>query len=87
MFCDNCGTNMDDDSIYCQSCGIKLKEQDIGVKKKASFLLKITGVLIIIVGAFGIINMVISGINNLYQNMFILLYILGVIYGYRLTQK
>lgn len=86
MFCDNCGDNIDDDSIYCPSCGTKLIVQDIDIKK-ASFLLKITGVLIIIVGVFGIINTVISGINNLYQNIFVLLYILGVIYGYRLTKK
>lgn len=100
MICDTCGNATDDDAIYCPYCGMKVGE-NIDVKQQnnledvPSSIVRATGLLIILIGIIGIADTISFRIiwNNKfiytswYQFIYIFLYILGVVYGYKLTKR
>jgi len=56
------------------------------VSKKLSKKLLIAGILMIIVGIFGVVNMAIFGVETWYQFILAVLYASGIIFGFRLTK-
>lgn len=97
MICDTCGNKIEDDAIYCSYCGMKVGEK-IEVKQQnnlediPSSIVKATGLLIILIGIIGIADtisfrIIWNSYTSWYQFIYIFLYILGVVYGYKLTKR
>lgn len=101
MLCEKCGNNTDDDATYCPSCGSPMKKistiqnEDI---KNISYKIKMTGFLIMLIGLLGVIDTISFRIvwgqelilliyHSWYQFIYIILYVLGVVYGIKLTKR
>lgn len=101
MFCEKCGHKTDDDAYYCPSCGFPMtnvsitRNEDI---KNISYKIKITGLLIVLIGILGVVDIVSFRLvwnqewiqliyRSWYQFIYIILYILGIVYGVKLTKR
>ena len=88
MICEKCGNKIDDDATYCSYCGMKI-EKKIMLQNdlEHSSILKTTGYLIILIGIIGIVWNDQPIYTSWYQFIYLFLYILGVVYGYKLTKR
>jgi hypothetical protein len=97
MICEKCGNKIDDDATYCSYCGMKIERKIVQQNniEDISGISKTTGFLIILIGIIGIVDTVSFRIiwndqpiyTSWYQFIYLFLYILGVVYGYKLTKR
>ena len=101
MFCEKCGNKTDEDATYCPHCGSPMKKtsaiqnEDI---KNISYKIKITGLLIVLIGIIGVVDTISFRLvwnqewaqliyGSWYQFVYIILYSLGIAYGIELTKR
>lgn len=101
MYCEKCRNNTDNDAVYCPYCGAQMNEGEIVQNediKDVSYKLKIAGLLIIFIGIIGVVDTIgfrlIWGgswnqfiYESWYQLIYIFLYIIGMVYGHKLTKR
>lgn len=95
MICEKCGNTIDDDATYCSHCGMKVEITQQNNLEDTPSILKTTGFLIILIGIIGIVDTISFRINwdnqiiytSWYQFIYLFLYVLGVVYGYKLTKR